>query len=83
MPTPLDQFPELLNLVSKGYTKAELTISTHRAIKVIKPQAGLSAVVYFIKGDSSYRLALTLANATLGQASLDDFELFVNSLEFY
>lgn len=83
MPTPLDQFPEILDLISKGYIKTEFTISGRRAIKVAKPQAGLSAVVHLTKGNYSYRLALTTASVALGQASLDEFDLFVGSLEFY
>jgi hypothetical protein len=81
--TPLDQVPELSDLTSKGYTKAELMVDDWRAIKVVKPQAGLSAVVYLIKGNYLYRLALTTATVALGQASLDEFDLFVGSLEFY
>lgn len=83
MSTPLDQFPELLDLISKGYTRTELTVDGRRAIKVVKPQAGLSAVVYLIKGNYSYRLASTTASAALGQAGFDEFDLFVGSLEFY
>lgn len=83
MPAPPDQFPELLDLISKGYTKTELTVAGRRAIRAVKPQAGLSAVVYLIKGNYSYRLALATASAALGQASLGEFDLFVGSLEFY